>query len=27
VTVPLHDMMRPLSREVQLAALTPRGVA
>ena len=27
VTVPLHDMMRPLSRELQLAALTPRGVA
>jgi len=27
VAVPLHDVVRPLSREVQLAALTPRGVA
>lgn len=27
VVVPVHDVVRPLSREAQLAALTPRGVA
>jgi hypothetical protein len=27
VVVPLRDTVRPLSREVRLEALTPRGVA